>query len=293
MMHLAQDTSIVPAGPVPTVVPDKPVIQEITDVGAKTFWVLFVLMLISSIVFIFMAFRAQVAKRLLYQLITLATIISTLSYYALAVGDGRDFVTIMVRHSHRHMPDTYTEVMREVSWAHYVDWAITTPLILLSLALLAGMNGSSILTLIVADVIMILTGLFAAISGGTRRQRWGWYAMGCVAFLFIVWEFVSNGRVAAQKRRTNKLFFPLMAYTIIIWAVYPIIWGIAEGAHKMSPNAEVITYAILDILAKPIFGLWLLIGYQRLAESALHLGGWWSEGFGTREGTLRVGDDED
>src|SRR5438552_955279 len=34
----------------------------------------------------------------------------------------------------------------------------------------------------------------------------------------------------------------------------------------MSPNAEAVTYAILDILAKPIFGLWLLIGYQRMAE---------------------------
>jgi bacteriorhodopsin len=59
-----------------------------------------------------------------------------------------------------------------VFYARYVDWLFTTPLLLLDLALLAGLNGADITNVIIADVIMILTGLFAAF-GVTERAKWG------------------------------------------------------------------------------------------------------------------------
>ena len=46
--------------------------------------------------------------------------------------------------------------------------------------------------------------------------------------------------------------------------------------------------AVLDVLAKPVFGFWLLFAHSRNTES---IEGFWSHGL-TGEGSLRVGDDE-
>src|SRR5450432_879843 len=103
----------------------------------------------------------------------------------MASGDGNVYTHIVVRTVNKHTPDVYEDVFRQIFWARYVDWSVTTPLLLLDLAFLAGLNGADIIVAIVADVIMILTGLFAAF-GSTKTQKWGYYAMGCVAYIIVV-----------------------------------------------------------------------------------------------------------
>ena len=60
----------------------------------------------------------------------------------------------------------------------------------------------------------------------------------------------------------------------------------------MNVDEEIIAYAVLDILAKPIFGAWLLFTHVSIPESSVDLGGFWAHGLG-REGAIRVGDDEE
>ena len=70
------------------------------------------------------------------------------------------------------------------------------------------------------------------------------------------------------------------------------VWGIADGSRKASVDAEIIAYAILDILAKPVFGAWLLLTHANMPETNVELGGYWANGL-SREGQLRVGDDDE
>lgn len=70
------------------------------------------------------------------------------------------------------------------------------------------------------------------------------------------------------------------------------VWGIADGARIASVDAEIIAYAVLDILAKPVFGAWLLLTHSRLPETNVELGGFWSEGLNS-QGRIRVGDDDE
>jgi hypothetical protein len=51
------------------------------------------------------------------------------------------------------------------------------------------------------------------------------------------------------------------------------------------------TYAVLDALAKPVFGLWLLISHRAIAETNVDLDGYWSHGLAA-EGRIRVGDED-
>jgi bacteriorhodopsin len=227
-------------------------------------------------------------KRLFHVITALITTFATLSYFAMATGEGTAFVDIVVKESHKHVPDTIEHVFRQVFWARYVDWSLTTPLLLLDLSFLAGLSGANIVVAVVADVIMVLTGLFAAFAS-RDGVTWGWYAIACVAYLFIVYILAVGGRraVASKGSATARLFASIGGFTLILWTLYPIVWGISDGARKWSVDAEIIAYAVLDILAKPVFGFWLLFAH---AKNAAIIEGFWSNGL-TSEGNVRLDDE--
>ncbi|KAL3423168.1 heat shock protein 30 (bacteriorhodopsin) [Phlyctema vagabunda] len=277
--------------PIPTVHPGPAkVFQHVHSTGVTTLWVVFVLMFLSTLAFIYMAYKTPVQKRLFHVLTAFITTFATISYFAMATGDGVNFAKEVIVESHKHTGvDTVTEVYRQVFWARYVDWSVTTPLLLLDLAFLAGLNGANILVAIVADVLMILLGLFAAF-GHSDGQKWGYYGMACVAFLVIIYQLAIPGRraVASKDAKTSKLFVSIASFTVIIWTLYPIVWGIGDGARKMSVDAEIVSYAVLDVLAKPIFGFWLLFAHSKGAAS---VEGFWSHGLAS-EGAVRLDDDD-
>lgn len=146
-----------------------------------------------------------------------------MSYFALATGDGINYNKYVETETHKHLPDTHQTYLREVYWARYIDWAITTPLLLLDLSLLAGLSGANILVAIVADIIMVLTGLFAA-YGDSDGQKWGWYAWACIAFLVIVYQIGANGReaVASKDSKTKTFYASIAGFTLIVWTLYPM-----------------------------------------------------------------------
>jgi len=277
----------------PTVVPDRPELQFVGDEGKKTLWVVFVLMVIASAAFAALSWRVPVNRRLYHVITTLITIIAALSYFAMATGHGVSVHTITIRHQHDHAPDTFTTIKRQVFWARYVDWTLTTPLLLLDLSLLAGLNGAHILMAVVADVIMILTGLFAAFGTENTPQKWGWYTIACIAYLVVIWHLAVNGRAQARAKsqKVASFFGAIAGFTLVIWTAYPIIWGIADGSRHLSVDGEIIAYAVLDVLAKPVFGTWLLLTHANLPETNIDLGGFWAYGLGG-EGSVRLVDDD-
>jgi hypothetical protein len=60
---------------------------------------------------------------------------------------------------------------------------------------------------------------------------------------------------------------------MLIWFLYPIAWGVADGGNVISPLGEMVFYGILDVLAKPVFCFyhaWALRGvpYERFMLSS-------------------------
>lgn len=254
-----------------------PVYHKVGDAGSKTLWVVFVIMLLSTITFALLSLRVPVQKRLFHILTMFITLFASISYFAMATGDGNSFV--------KHSDDSY----RQVFWARYVDWVVTTPLLLLDLAFLAGLDGASIIVAVVFDILMVLLGLFAGFARNSTL-KWGHYAFSCIAYLTIVFLFAFPGRRAAstQKSSNSNLFAGLGGFTLLLWTLYPIVWGIGDGARLWSVDSEIISYAILDVLAKPVFGFWLLLTHSKNAES---IEGFWTHGL-VSEGAIRVGEEE-
>jgi len=293
----------------PTVIPDPPIYQEAGAAGVKTLWVVFVLMLIATITFGAMAWSVPVSKRIYHSITTLIVLIATISYFAMATGTGFTLRHFRWRDHHEHgVPDTFRHIHREVYWVRYVDWLLTTPLILVDLTLLAGLNGSNLFSMIIANNVMVLSGLFSALTPSStwsiqkdpiqrlpsRGARWGWYAIGCIAFLYIAYTILVTGISVARKKGSavSRVYTSIATYTLVIWIAYPIIWGISASSHRLTVDGEIVAYGILDILAKGIFGAWLLYAHHRIPETHVTVGGFWSHGVNS-EGHIRVGEDDE
>lgn len=69
------------------------------------------------------------------------------------------------------------------------------------------------------------------------------------------------------------------------------VWAIATLARKTTVDTEVLIYAVLDVLVKPVLGLWLLMSHRSIAETNIELPGYWSQGLAS-EGRIRIGDEE-
>lgn len=75
-------------------------------------------------------------------------------------------------------------VYRSIFYVRYIDWFITTPLLLLDLLLTAGMPWPHIAWIILMDEIMIVTGLIGALTESV--YKWGYFVFGELRLLFSV-----------------------------------------------------------------------------------------------------------
>lgn len=201
---------------------EPPVYQVASHDGVRALWVVFILMVISSVVFALLSWNIPVSRRIFHVITTLTTIISALAYFGMASGHATGFNCTAHADHHKHLPDTYHDVCRQVLWARYVDWSLTMPLLLFELFLLAGVDGAHTLMAVVANVIMVLAGLFSAFGHVHTAQKWGWYAISCIAYLFVIWLVGVQGRRVANTRDNNvpKLFGSLAGFSLILWAIY-------------------------------------------------------------------------
>jgi bacteriorhodopsin len=167
-----------------------------------------------------------------------------------------------------------------VYFARYIDWIVTTPLLLIGLVTvgLKPLSGGGEQTrerlglvagIIGADIMMILTGLFGALSlDSTHKYVWFAVSFGFfIAVLALVWGPV-RAAAAQQGTATAALYNKLLGILTVLWFIYPVLWLLGtEGTGAISLNTEVAVFTIIDLSAKVGFGLLLLIGIKKITEA--------------------------
>ncbi|HEV2091995.1 MAG TPA: bacteriorhodopsin [Rubrobacter sp.] len=158
-------------------------------------------------------------------------------------------------------------------FGRYIDWVITTPLLLLDLALLAlpnwRRNIGLIGGLIALDVFMILTGLLAGQST-SEFARGFWFIVSTAALIVLLYLLYTRLFASAQGQpgSVQRIFRTLALLTIVLWSLYPIVWLLGtEGFGVASSTVEVFLFLILDILAKIGFGFLLLTNHEALGQA--------------------------
>lgn len=150
-------------------------------------------------------------------------------------------------------------------FARYVDWTVTTPILLSSLVLLAfhergktGEVGGYLTSIIVLDVLMIQTGLISSLAEAPL-VKWVWYAWSCAAFLGVLYLLWGPLRAMAVERggALGEAYSKNVTFLTVVWFLYPIVFLIGpEGLKIITDPASVWAILIMDIIAKVLYAFY-------------------------------------
>ena len=162
----------------------------------------------------------------------------------------------------------------------YIDWIVTTPLIVLKFPQLLGNDerGSAIATLvIVADVIMILFGYIGETSinasHGAEFNLIGFamFGVAMLAWMFILFILYTTVTEAASDKLgpIQAGLSKLKLFILIGWAIYPL--GYILTLFSNNPDLRLwreLIYNIADLFNKVGFGMVALFAVQQFMKEA-------------------------
>jgi len=238
----------------------------LSSVGKWALWIGTFSMGGSAIMFYNKARGQRTGSRMHYYMTMMICLIATLAYLTMTYGYG-----ILM------MPPNDDWCVRPFYYARYVDWALTTPLMLLEICAVAGASFDAQIWLTGTDFVMIVAGLIGALITG--HDKWFFWISGMLVFMPILWylqhpnglkSFITNRRSAEGSElndRKAELYGKVAFITAFFWAGYPLVWVLAEGHGVISVDFECILYTVLDICSKVVFGF-VICDARYLMDSA-------------------------
>ena len=102
-------------------------------------------------------------------------------------------------------------VLLQVPVARYIDWILTTPLMIYEICHVGGAPYHIILMAIGCDELMLSAGIVAACLDRRRdrSQMTAWFCMGCIFFAALVYTLhsqVAHGTALQQTEDVQRLF---------------------------------------------------------------------------------------
>ena len=150
-------------------------------------------------------------------------------------------------------PDTFD--LHTVTRVRYMDWVVTTPLLLLVLMMFfTGIDNNKqihlgvLLMVIVLDLVMLGAGYLAEIGNITKTTGW---AVGTAAFFGMLvplyMSFVGN-----------------TAEQLIVFGIFTTIWFLYGIAFLLDETKKNLMYNVLDVVAKGFFGFFLWLYFTKI-----------------------------
>jgi len=224
------------------------------DLGYFGYWCIligFFCMFLSTLYFYMKAQAVRGDK--FFEVLTMSiTGIATLAYLLMFSGAGKMWV--------EEVPGTFSPVY----WGRYVDWVLTTPLMLWDVLALAGAPSDEIAMAVILDMLMI--GFGCAGAQTPDQNKWFFFMFGMVTFFHIVAVLLKYGKTNKFGEEARALYNKVAWMTIVLWTLYPLVWVVAEGQRMVSASLEACLYAIMDVSAKCVFGF-IIVGARGTLES--------------------------
>lgn len=147
----------------------------------------------------------------------------------------------------------------------YIDWLLTTPLLLVEFALIVAIAGAlkkgMLRNLIIADIVMIVTGYLGEIGEPGSLGNVFFFVVSSAAWLYIVYV-VYTLKIGDNAPAHVKRAVGIMKWFVIAgWAIYPIGTATQEFLELSGNDAALaigvaaIIYVIADVLNKVGFGI--------------------------------------
>ena len=238
---------------------------------SASLWINIALAGLAILLFVYMGRNVEDPRaQLIFVAALMVPLVSISSYTGLVSGLTVSFL---------EMPAGHALAGQEVltPWGRYLTWALSTPMILIALGLLAGTNMTKLFTAVVADIGMCVTGLAAALTTSSYMLRWVWYAISCAFFVVVLYILLAEWAEDAEVAGTAEIFNTLKVLTVVLWLGYPIFWALgAEGLAVLDVAITSWAYSGMDIIAKYLFAFlllrWVVDNERTIADVASGLG---------------------
>jgi len=210
-----------------------------------SFYITYVLLLTTGTITLIEALRTKV--KMVQHIMNLETCISVVAGYFYSLFNEK------------------VKKMKEINWKEitrlrYIDWAITTPLMLLVLSLVLSFNSKTTIQLhwfaltIFFNYVMLYSG-YVGETGQLEKMTAS--VIGFIA-LFLMYGLVCINYLLPKQNRDNTVLFSMY---VVIWSMY----GVAYHFEERQKN---ITYNYLDLISKCLVGIGLWMYYTKIIKTA-------------------------
>jgi bacteriorhodopsin len=219
--------------------------KQMTNGTKFSFSVTYILLLTTATITFIEAMRTQ--NPIIRHVLNLETCISIVAGY---------FYSIFVNKVEDSEKNKTIFGWTEITQMRYVDWCITTPMMLLTLCLVLGNNSkvpvtlSTILNVVALNYVMIAAGYMGEMK---QIDRTVGDVVGYVAF-FAMFFLIYYVFVMPRKCFDNYVLYGLY---LGIWSIYGIAYMLDEENKNIIMN-------ILDLTAKCLIGLGLWVYYTKI-----------------------------
>jgi bacteriorhodopsin len=156
----------------------------------------------------------------------------------------------------------------------YLDWVLTTPLLLLKFGIIASLAGTpkgTTYRLVVADLVMIITGYFGEIGVPGSAGNYVNFVISSLAWIYIaytVWNIKPTKGTALLKKSIETM----KKFLFFGWVIYPIGTAVQEFLELSGSDAQTIElavclaaiiYVIADIVNKVGFGVVAIKAFKK------------------------------
>lgn len=146
----------------------------------------------------------------------------------------------------------------------YIDWLITTPLLLIEFGIIVALAGAAkkglITRLVIADIIMIVTGYLGEVGEPGSAGNVIFFLISVLAWLYIVYA-VFSVKVSGAPEHVRRAVAIMRLFVIIGWSIYPLATATQEFLEisgsdiGLAAGVAAIIYVIADVLNKVGFGI--------------------------------------
>lgn len=147
--------------------------NHITAAGSDWYWTVCAVMTVSAFGFMGASFFKARSQRLFHYLNVAICLVGAIAYFCM--GSNLGWTAILVE-----FPRSDAQVrgdMRQIFYVRYIDWFITTPVVVAELLLLAGIPTPTLLYTLLMSEIVVINGLVGALVHSS--YKWGKFLVLC------------------------------------------------------------------------------------------------------------------
>eukprot|EP00281_Chroomonas_sp_CCMP1168_P018759 CAMPEP_0206227594 /NCGR_PEP_ID=MMETSP0047_2-20121206/8708_1 /ASSEMBLY_ACC=CAM_ASM_000192 /TAXON_ID=195065 /ORGANISM="Chroomonas mesostigmatica_cf, Strain CCMP1168" /LENGTH=246 /DNA_ID=CAMNT_0053650759 /DNA_START=55 /DNA_END=795 /DNA_ORIENTATION=+ len=225
-------------------------IEEVGSTGVGALTVAFLILVVSTIVFLAKA-NSSGEQRKYYYLSTYICGFAAMAYFAMLSGQGW----------------TAIAGCRQFFYARYAEWIVSAVLTTVLLGLVAGAESDVIGGAAGSAVVMVFAMYMGSVSVVTT-VKWFWFLIGVIGLIGAIVHFAQTFKAAADVKGgdVSALYGKVAWIVILSWICYPIVWLFSEGFASFSVSFEVVAYALLDIVSHVVMSFMVMSAHDLLGD---------------------------